>query len=261
MIDRIKALPERDGHRIRLIDLATHSAGTPRELSPVENAEKYSDASFAANLADAPLLFAPGTGILYSNVGFDLLAMALSGAAKMPYDRILQSQVLDQIGLTATGYSRPTGTNVMTGYDWNGNEMDAGDPIANRQGASQLYTNANDMLRYLEWNLDRFGAADQEARALSHAAWRIRDGLNPVYGMDESGQMDAMGLGWVIMMPRGDRPLIIQKAGGTNGVFSYIAFAPTRGVGVFMSFNQFNFSASTAMAHTVNDLIATLAPR
>ena len=51
--------------------------------------------------------------------------------------------------------------------------------------------------------------------------------------------MDAMGLGWVIMMPEGDRPLVIQKAGGTDGIFSYIAFAPTRGVGVFISINQF----------------------
>lgn len=262
LIDIVDALPERDGRPIRLIDLATHSAGTPRELAPVDGVRKYSDSSFAANLTDAPLLFAPGTGILYSNVGFDLLAMALSGAIGMPYDRLLQAAVLSPMGLENTGYERPAGGNVMMGYDWNGNQMDPGDPIANRQGASQLYTTANDMLRYLRWNLDRFGPQDgQEARALSHAAWLIRDGLNPVYGMDESGHMDAMGLGWVIMMPEGDRPLIIQKAGGTNGVFSYIAFAPARGVGVFMSFNQFDFSAGTAMAHIVNDLIATLAPR
>lgn len=262
LIDVVEALPERDGHPIRLIDLATHSAGTPRELAPVDGVEKYSDASFAANLDDAPLLFAPGTGIFYSNVGFDLLAMALSGAGGMPYDRLLDATVLRPMGLENTGYERPAGDNVMMGYDWNGNRMDPGDPIANRQGASQLYTTASDMLHYLQWNLDRFGPPDgQEVRTLSHAAWLIRDGLNPVYGMDESGLMDAMGLGWVIMMPEHVRPLIIQKAGGTNGVFSYIAFAPSRGVGVFMAFNQFDFSASTAMAHTVNDLIATLAPR
>ena len=44
--------------------------------------------------------------------------------------------------------------------------------------------------------------------------------------------MDAMGLGWVVMMPKGNRPLILQKAGGLQGIFSYVAFAPTRGVGV-----------------------------
>ena len=63
------------------------------------------------------------------------------------------------------------------------------------------------------------------------------------------------------MMPEGDRPLILQKAGGLQGVFSYVAFAPTRGVGVFVAINEFDFAASAAMAEAANDLIATLAPR
>ncbi|TYC56285.1 D-alanyl-D-alanine-carboxypeptidase/endopeptidase AmpH [Rhodobacterales bacterium] len=260
LIDLVDTLPERGGQPIRLLDLATHGSGLARELDQIKGVEKYSDASFAANLKEADLLFTPGTGLLYSNIGFDLLAMALSKAADMPYDALLKEKVLDPIGLTATGYARPEGM-VMTGYDWNGNPMDPGGLIPNRSGASQLYTTANDMLRYLEWNLDRFGKEDMEARALSHAAWAMRDGRNPVYGLDESGHMDAMGLGWVIMMPEGDRPLIVQKAGGSHGIFSYLAFAPSRGVGVFMAINQFNFSASMEMAATVNELIAALAPR
>jgi D-alanyl-D-alanine-carboxypeptidase/D-alanyl-D-alanine-endopeptidase len=46
-----------------------------------------------------------------------------------------------------------------------------------------------------------------------------------------------------------------------QGSFSYIAFAPTRGVAVFVAINKFDFSAARAMAEAVNDLIATLAPR
>ena len=259
-VDIVETLPMRDGHAIRLMDLATHASGLPRELAAVQGVEKYSDASFAANLAGDPLLFAPQTGILYSNVAFDVLGMALSGLSQMPYDAFLKETVLDPMELTSTSYIRPRGDNVMTGYDWNGAEMDPGDPIPNRFGASSLHTTANDMVKYLQWNLDRFGP-DEEARAISHAGWLVRDGFDPVSGMDESGHMDAMGLGWVIMMPEGDRPLIIQKAGGTNGVFSYIAFSPTRGVGIFIAINQFNFSAATAMADVANRLIATLAPR
>ncbi|MBN15636.1 MAG: D-alanyl-D-alanine-carboxypeptidase/endopeptidase AmpH [Pelagibacterium sp.] len=260
-ISLVSTLPERGGRHIRLVDLATHASGFPRELAPVEGVERYSDASFAANLEEDALLFAPGEGMAYSNIGFDLLAMALSERAGMPYADLIQETVLDPIGLSATGYARPEGDNVMTGYDWNDDEMDPGDPISNRFGASQLYTTANDMVEYLSWNLDRFGEEGTEARSISHAAWVMRDGLDPVFGMDESGQMDAMGLGWVIMMPEGERPLLLQKAGGTNGVFSYIAFAPSRGVGVFMAINKFDFAAATAMAEVANDLIASLAPR
>ncbi len=257
----VETLPGRDGREIRLIDLVTHTSGLPRELVPVEGIVRYSDESFAANLAGDPLLFTPQTGILYSNIGFDLLAMALSGLSGLPYQDLLQETVLDPIGLDATGFPRPLGDNVMTGYDWNGVEMDPGEPIPNRFGASSLHTTANDMVKYLQWNLDRFGHEGAEARAISHAAWLMRDGLEPVSGMDESGHMDAMGLGWVIMMPEGDRPLVIQKAGGTDGVFSYVAFAPSRDVGVFIAINQFDFSAATAMARVANRLIATLAPR
>ena len=77
----------------------------------------------------------------------------------------------------------------------------------------------------------------------------------------KSGQMDAMSLGWVIMEPDGDRPLILQKAGGLQGMFVYHAFAPTRGVGVFVAINKFDFGAATAMAEFANNLIAQLAPR
>ena len=63
------------------------------------------------------------------------------------------------------------------------------------------------------------------------------------------------------MLPQGNRPLILQKAGGLQGVFSYMAFAPTRGVGAFAAINEFNFGAAQKMAEVVNDLIATLAPR
>lgn len=261
LIDLVDTFPERDGKIIRLVDLATHAGGFPRELSPVEGVEKYSDQSFAEYLKDDALLFAPGTGLLYSNIGFDVLGIAAGKAAGKPYADYLKETVLDPLGMASTSYTKPAHENVASGYDWNGNEMIPADPNSNSFGASGLYTTAHDMLRYLEWHLDRFDEKGMEARRISQAAWRMRDGLSPVYGLDESGHMDAMGLGWVIMMPEGDRPLIIQKAGGTNGVFSYTAFAPHRGVGIFMAINQFNFSAGLEMAQVVNELIATLAPR
>lgn len=259
-IKLVEDFPERDGRKVRFVDLATHSGGFGRELRPVDGAEKYSDASFAGNLGDDALLFAPGTGVSYSNIGFDLLGMALAGAAGSSYADLVDAEVLTPLGLTSTGYAMPQGDNVMVGYDWNGDEMDPGERIPNRFGASALYTTPNDMLRYLDWQLGHAGDA-QEARLLSHAAYVIRDGLEPVLGMDESGHMDAMGLGWVIMMPEGTRPLIIQKAGGTNGVFSYLAFSPAHDIGVFIAINEFDFAASMEMATVVNDLIGALTPR
>jgi D-alanyl-D-alanine-carboxypeptidase/D-alanyl-D-alanine-endopeptidase len=88
-----------------------------------------------------------------------------------------------------------------------------------------------------------------------------RDGLNPVYGTDEGGVMDAMGLGWVVLKPEGNRPLILQKSGGLQGEFSFVAFAPSRGVGVFVSINEFSVGGFDAMSKAAIELITELAPR
>ena len=94
-------------------------------------------------------------------------------------------------------------------------------------------------------------------RLIDHAAYVPRDGLSPVFGLDESGRMDAMGLGWVIMMPTRTRRLVLQKAGGLQGTFSYMAFAPAHGVGAFVAINTFDFGAAQKVVY---DLIAALAP-
>jgi D-alanyl-D-alanine-carboxypeptidase/D-alanyl-D-alanine-endopeptidase len=79
--------------------------------------------------------------------------------------------------------------------------------------------------------------------------------------MDEGGMMDAMGLGWVIMRPEGFRPLILHKSGGLQGQFSFVALAPTRGIGVFVSMNEFSVGGFDAMAKATLELITELAPR
>jgi serine-type D-Ala-D-Ala carboxypeptidase/endopeptidase len=55
--------------------------------------------------------------------------------------------------------------------------------------------------------------------------------------------------------------LILQKAGGLQGIFTYTAFSPTQGIAVFVAISRFNFSATMTMAKEVNDLIGELTPR
>jgi D-alanyl-D-alanine-carboxypeptidase/D-alanyl-D-alanine-endopeptidase len=261
-------IPTRDGRQIRLIDLATHSSGLPREVErepgPADDPfSTLTPEAYRKGLAADPLVFAPGTGALYSNFGFDLLAAALSHAAAKPYDVLLKERVLDPAGLRDTVLSLRPGdeARLLQGHDFDGRTLPDVKTPPITAGAGGLYSTPDDILRWLSWHLDRFGENDADTRLLDHAAYRQRDGLNPVSGLDESGRMDAMGLGWIVMAPRGDRPLILQKAGGLQGVFSYTAFAPTRGVGIFIAISKFDFGAAMTMAEAVNRLIAELAPR
>jgi D-alanyl-D-alanine-carboxypeptidase/D-alanyl-D-alanine-endopeptidase len=261
-------IPTKDGKSIRLIDLATHTSGLPREVerapAPADNPfGTITKDAFIRSLQGEPLLFAPGTGALYSNFGFDMLAQALANAAGKPYEDLLRERVLTPAGLESTVFTPDTEQRkrLMQGHDFNGAPLPDAPTVPMIVGSGGLYSTPDDVLRWLAWHLDRFSTSGSEMRLLDHAAYVQRDGLSPVFGLDESGRMDAMGLGWVVMMPTSEHPLILQKAGGLQGIFSYMAFAPTRGVGAFVAINQFNFGAAQKMAETVNEMIAALAPR
>ncbi len=262
------SVPARAGRPIRLIDLVTHTSGLPREVerppSPPEDPMRtLTKDEFIANLKQDRLLFTPGTGALYSNFAFDLLAAALSSAAKRPYEDLLRERVLGPAGLTATAFS-PTEaqrSNLMQGHDFDGSPLPLVPTSPMTVGSGGLYSSTNDILRWLAWHLDRTDATSAEVRLLDHAAYVARDGLRPVSGLDEPGRMDAVGLGWIIMQPEGSRPLILQKAGGLQGVFTYTAFSPARDIGVFVAINRFNLPAAMTMAKEVNDLISELTPR
>jgi serine-type D-Ala-D-Ala carboxypeptidase/endopeptidase len=256
------------GRPIRLIDLATHSAGLPREVPHAPGAAddpfaNITPDAFAAWLKANPLMFTPGTSVSYSNFGFDLLAAALARAAHEPYPDLLEARVLRPLGLTDTLFAPSAGQagRIMPGHDFDGSPLPNVKTGSVIVGSGGLYSTPRDLLAWLQWHLDRFGSERAAERLIDHAAYLWRDGLNAVFGMDESGHMDAMGLGWVIMAPEGDRPLILQKAGGLQGAFSYVAFAPARGIGVCVAINAFDVPAALAMAKTANDLITELAPR
>ncbi len=259
-------IPSRDDKSVRLIDLATHASGLPREAEDTPGETPTSDRSkqdYVSSLTADALLFPPGTGVFYSNFGFDLLAQALANTAGKPYPELLKERVLERAGLKDTGFdlAEDDKARAMQGHNFDGSPMPFIPTSPMIVGAGGLYSTANDMLRWLSWHLDRFAAEDAEMRFLNHAAYLDRDGLSPVFGMDEGGEMDAMGLGWVIMRPEGNRPLILHKSGGLQGQFSFVAFAPTRGIGVFVSMNEFSVGGFEAMAKATIELISELEPR
>ncbi len=252
---------------ISLVDLATHAGGLPREVprTPGPDADPFStitDDAFASWLQDNALLFRPGSAVLYSNFGFDLLSAALATAGKKPYPQLLAERVTGPLGMADTRFdlAGDMADRLMSGHGFDGAPLPDVPSGAVITGSGGLRSTANDLLRWLQWHLD--AAADgpsREARFLDHGVYVQRDGLETVVGMDESGRMDGMGLAWVAMNATGQRPFILQKAGGLQGQMSYLAFAPEKRVGIFVSMNKFDFSAAYAMAAFGNQLLVQLA--
>ncbi|MER2508540.1 MAG: D-alanyl-D-alanine-carboxypeptidase/endopeptidase AmpH [Amaricoccus sp.] len=261
-------VPEKGGRAVRIVDLVTQSSGLPREVPQTGGTD--SD-PFGGNTMEAqitglkgdPLLFPPGTGALYSNWGHDLLGIALKGIGGKPYADLLAERVLAPRGMTRTRFNLAAGdeANAMQGHFFDGSPMPLAPTPVTIECAGGLYSTASDMLRFIAWHLDRDDTANAERRRFNHAGWLYRDGLSPVSGLDDGGEMGAMAMGWVTVLPDGPAPLMLVKSGGLQGEFSFLAIAPTRDVGVFVSMNQFSLAGWPLMVKTAIDLVADLAPR
>ncbi len=246
---------------ITLLDLATHSAGLPREMGDLPEGRNPrawpSRQDRWAWLPGVTLPWPPGTVAAYSNIGFDLLADALETAAGRSVPDLLHDRVTGPLGMADTGFA-PTPeqcARLMVGSGIGG-AATCVDTSAT-EGSGGLYSTADDMARWLRHNL----ADSDPALALSHAIYRPRQSLPAALGFDEAGPMAGLGLGWVSSAAQGIDPMLLDKSGGGAGFMTYVAFAPGRGVGVFVALNRVDFSMFGALVGSANKLIATLATR
>jgi D-alanyl-D-alanine-carboxypeptidase/D-alanyl-D-alanine-endopeptidase len=255
-------VPTLGSHPITLLDLATHSAGLPREMgSAPSGANPRAWPTHADRwkwLPNFKLLWEPGTIASYSNIGFDLLADAMETSAGQSYPDLLRARVTGPLGMMDTGFA-PTSeqcSRLMVGTGLGG-AATCVDTSAT-DGSGGLYSTGDDMARWLRHNLD-----DPDGiLVLSHAVYRARQSLPAAIGFDEAGPMAGLGLGWVTVAADGIRPMLVVKSGGGAGFMSYIAFAPgLRSVGLFVAVNRVDFGMFGALTGVANMLIANLVTR
>ena len=258
-------VPRFGDRAITLLDLATHSAGLPREIGEIPantipftwptTPERWSF------LAGYKLPWAPGTVAAYSNVGFDLLADALADVGGKEYPSLLRDRITSPLGMVDTGVA-PTQEQcdrLMTGSGLGGPGPCTDTSAA--EGSGGLYSTGGDMALWLHHNLAESDPAVWPTLALAHAVYRQRQAMTAAIGFDEAGPMDGLALGWVVMAAHGHTPLIMQKSGGGGGFMSYIAFVPGRDVGLFVAVNRVDFTMFFGLTTAANELLASLAPR
>lgn len=256
---------ETNGRPVTLLDLATHSAGLPREL-PDPNA-KPSDNPFAAFdrayywkwMGSNKPAYVPGTTTLYSNLGFGLLGDALAKAGGADYSTVLANEVTKPAGLvdTTNVLNDAQKKRLMTGLDPFG-KPDPNATVPDVMYASAgIYSTGADMARWMRWHLDGAKQA-KEAFVLDHVMWLPYDGLKSVVGTEVT-DADGMGLGWVVTLPRNGAPLLLGKSGGLGGFMSYAVLSPNRDLGVFVVASRVNFAMFGDIHSQVRELAAELA--
>ena len=150
-----KIVPSRNGHVITLGDLATHTAGLPREVHPAPSGvPHFTFPDYQQRWAWLPkqhLLSVPGTAALYSNAGFDLLGDALQTAAGKPYPTLIAERTTTPLGMHETSYD-PTPNQCARLLQGAHDEGPCTSTDATA-ASSGLYSTPRDMVQWLKYLL------------------------------------------------------------------------------------------------------------
>jgi len=228
-------VPSYDGRQITLEDLATHRSGLPdwADHSPADPRAPMADYD-VETLYDFLTAFSltrpPGREYQYSNLGFQLLGIALSGAAGMPISQLVHQRILEPLGMEMTGY-------LLEGdmAEWMTRGHGASEVVPpsagteGRWGAGGLRSNMDDMLKYLKANVGPHETPLQAAMYSAHAA-RAATGEERI----------EIGLGWQILKSPGQ--MIVVHLGRAGGFRAGMGFDPQRGIGTVLLSNDDSFT-------------------
>jgi D-alanyl-D-alanine-carboxypeptidase/D-alanyl-D-alanine-endopeptidase len=222
---------------ITLEDLATHTAGLPREIGTGPRGTPhftYPDYKTRWRwLPQQHLNTMPGTAALYSNVGYDLLADALEAAAHKPYARLLAERSLNPLAMGETTFY-PNASQCARLLKSYGDEGPC-TVTESTDGSSGLYSTSNDMAKWLKYLL---GAGEKRFPAQEAAAqgvYLLPGDLKSVKGLDHAGTPTGIGLGWMHLLAADDPRHLVEKTGGGAGYSTYIAINHARHAAVFLA--------------------------
>jgi beta-lactamase class C len=261
-------LPELKGSaldKVRLLDLATHTAGGfPLQLPGKVKDQKQLTAYYRTwKPKDAP-----GTHRSYANPSIGLLGMVTArtmGAGFAP----LAQDLFHNLGLQRTYIDVPAAE--MKSYAWGYSRDDRPIRVSRALLADEAYgvkSNAVDMIRFLEVNMGIGSVPEKVAQALraTHRGYfrsgeLIQDLIWEQYPYPVA--LDKLVAGNTMnqkvhpataidppMAPQKD--MIINKTGSTLGFGAYVAFIPGRKVGIVMLANKgYPNEARVKAAHQV----------
>ena len=237
-------VPARNGKQITLLDLATHTAGLPRDpsnLTPAgglpENAfADYSVEKLYAFLSSFALDRYPGDKFEYSNVGMALLGHVLALKAGTNYEGLVVKRICRPLKMNSTRIALSTElkARLARGHD------QVGKPAPNWEfqvydGAGGLRSSANDLLKYVSANI---GLTPSSLTPLMEQTHVIRHKGTPTHG---DTAMD-----WVAReayQPPGME--LLGHGGATGGYQAWVGFdkRQRRGVVVLTTANDVSSEA------------------
>jgi serine-type D-Ala-D-Ala carboxypeptidase/endopeptidase len=276
-------VPQYNGHKTTIEDLATHTSGLPEfpgNYCPSFDLEKtrgqdsiqyrknlmnctknYTFDQFYQALSNFTLSREPGSKFEYSTFGIGLLGHILTLKSNMSsFDELLDQNILDVLGMndTSFGLSESQISRLAVGH-FNGQELptlNLSRPIA---PGGALHSTVSDMLKFLSANIGLIKTELDDAMQESHLI-RLATGRllpNNLQASDNNIGL-YVGLGWFITTNFGHE--VIWHNGATVvGYNAYMAFNPTteRGI-VILCYTDLSDINITTISFNQNDELSSL---
>jgi beta-lactamase class C len=258
--------------RATLVDLGTYTAGgLPLQFPDAVGA---SDDAAIAYLAAWQPDAAPGTERRYSNPSLGLLGYAAGMAMKVGFVASMEQQLLPRLGMQQTHIRMPA--DAAANYAWG---YRAGKPVHASPGPFDVQTygmktTAADMIRFVQANIapDALEPALRRAVEATHVGYFQAGTLVQGLGWEQypwplsreallGGNSDEMiedPTPVVRLAPQAPRsPRLYDKTGSTGGFGAYVAFIPSRRVGIVMLANtNYPIPARVEAAYAILEKLA-----
>jgi CubicO group peptidase (beta-lactamase class C family) len=224
------------GREIRLLDLATHTSGLPREpynlgatiIDPKNPFANYLESDLLNYLKNEKLTYEVGKQYNYSNTGMGLLGYILAKTNKTSYEELLIANICDKLAMndTRTVLNEEQKKRKVKSY-FQGQETPdfiLGSPFV---GAGGIYSTINDMFKFIEANLHPQNTSVAKDLILAQQRRQINKYLT-------------MGLAWDIntISTNNETISVIGHGGNTRGTSSFIILSKEKNMGVVVFANS-----------------------
>ncbi|MBD2099764.1 class C beta-lactamase [Leptolyngbya sp. FACHB-261] len=240
--------------QISLLDLGTYTAGGLPLQFPDDVSDQEGMIAYYKGWRPS---YTPGTHRLYSNPSIGLFGYLAAKSMGEPFDDLMEKKLFPRLGLTHTYLRVPQDQMGQYAYGYSkDNKPTRVTPGVLDSEAYGVKTTASDMIQFVEANMN---GTDLDA-TLQRAIAGTHTGYFKVSDMTQ-------GLGWEMyaypinleQLLAGNSPqvifkanevtrlapplspqenVLINKTGSTNGFGAYVAFVPTKGIGIVIMANK-----------------------
>jgi CubicO group peptidase (beta-lactamase class C family) len=229
-------VPEFNGIKIKIEDLATHTSGLPY-MPPniwINNTigdlnSNYNLSQLYQALSNTTLSWEPGSKFLYSDFGMGLLGHILTiQEGGISYEKMIKNRILNVLDMNDTKITLSENDikNIFPVGHLNGSEIQTPQIPAVLAGAGAFRSTANDMLIYLSTNLGFLQTTLGDSIQLQHLIRHPGIIANPM------NYSEYVALGWRVLTDLGKE--VIAHKGSIDGWNSFIGFIPSKEQGVIL---------------------------